>query len=180
METAKFPFEIVNIDKLTYDGKSFLLLEDSLTRYIWVTPLKTEEVYNDMHQFLHANPTPEKIITDNEQTFKTYHPESNGIAERVIKTLKGLADALDHEDPVVRILRAVKNYNQSPHTTTTYTPEELLYTISKRTTETQEEINERRKERNLSQLQDAREKIAQAKEVNQKKKKEQAKKKITK
>ncbi|XP_033229779.1 uncharacterized protein LOC117181328 [Belonocnema kinseyi] len=189
METAKFPCEIVNIDKLTYDGKSFLLLEDSLTRYIWVTPLKTEEVYNAMHQFLHANPTPEKIITDNEQTFKSkklkelidqlgiqqikisaYHPESNGIAERVIKTLKGLADALDHEDPVVRNLRAVKNYNQSPHNTTTYTPEELLYTISKRTTETQEEIDERRKERNLSQLQDAREKIAQAKEVNQKKK----------
>ncbi|XP_033212426.1 uncharacterized protein LOC117170020 [Belonocnema kinseyi] len=63
---AKSPFEILNADKLTYEGKNFLLLEDSLTRYIWLILLKTEDGHTALYQFLHANPTPTKIITDNE------------------------------------------------------------------------------------------------------------------
>ncbi|XP_033224618.1 uncharacterized protein LOC117177795 [Belonocnema kinseyi] len=126
IEAAKLPFKIINVDKFTYEGRNFLLLEDSLTRYVWVTPLKTEEVYTAMYQFLPANPTPAKNITDNEPTFQSKklevlfrylgiqqikisanHPESNGIEESVIKTFKRLTYTVDDNDPTTKLFRAI-------------------------------------------------------------------------
>lgn len=162
---------------LTDNGQPNQILLDTATT-------KRKNVGYFMAVLLHTS-NPKKVITDNEGCFQSkelknvyetlgieqimisaYHPESNGIAERLIGTIKSLAARTDGT-PLQKILKAVKSYNEAPHSTTTYTPQELMY-VEKKYQETAEDIlNEERLRKKQERLQDAREKIQARKERTQ-------------
>ncbi|XP_033218130.1 uncharacterized protein K02A2.6-like [Belonocnema kinseyi] len=187
IEPAQSPFEIMNLDKFTLEGKDFLLFEESLTRYVWTTPVRKYKIAELVKEFFHSIPTPKKLITDNKSLFTSkemqtltallgikqikisaYHPQSNRIAERVIGTIKRLAATLEGE-VTQKIIKATKLYNNSPHSITNYVPEELLFAKPKEFPYDREEYLQDRAERAQAQREDAVKRAGKAKIVNQKK-----------
>ena len=148
IDPPKEPFEILNMDTYVYDGNIHLIIIDELSRYVWIKPnVQMTRVYKQIEDFFLQFEAPKKLITDNGKELKNekmtdicrkfniqripiaaQHPESNGICERAIETIKM---QLDKDIPM---LNAAYNYNHATHNTTKRTPIGLLYGISDRNT----------------------------------------------
>jgi len=67
------------------------------------------------------------------QTIAPYHPQSNGLAERFVDTVKQHVKAINCSDLQTAIDRFLMQYRNSIHLTTLKTPAEMIYGESNRT-----------------------------------------------
>ncbi|RWS02776.1 gag-pol fusion protein-like protein, partial [Leptotrombidium deliense] len=138
----------LNVD--TRSGKKFFVVAiDRLTKYVEIKALK-ETTASEVVKFLNKrvflrHGYPELIITDNGVQFvakefekclrdnnirhnfaSIYHPEANGAAERVIRTIKQMLTAMrgkwDEKLPYVNFA-----YNTAVHEATGHSPFETVY-----------------------------------------------------
>lgn len=176
MESPKAPFEILNADIFYNNSKPNLIIIDELSRYIWITSnVNLKQVHRHLKRFFLTNGIPKKLIVDNGPEFRNkniielcnnfgihkiniaaYHPQSNGVCERVIGTVKSQLEKTFDFD------YAAYNYNHSIHSTTKRMPITVLYGIKPQT------LNEAiDREQELNQLrEDAIENINKAKQIN--------------
>lgn len=137
------PFEIINCDLFTKDNKLYLVFIDELSRYVWVHQnIKKKQVYKHLRSFFLHHGIPKKLITDNGSEFNNhmvnrtcksfaiekipisaYHPESNGVCERVIGTLK------QHLEKTDDVSLTVFQYNNSIHSVLQRMPISVLYGV---------------------------------------------------
>lgn len=137
----------------TFNGNKFILtLQDNLTKYFYAEPIinhEAETVAEIFYTFVMLYGFPKSILTDNGSEFKSnlfkqvnklfkvrqifatpYHPQTNGALERSHSTLK---DYLKHfinskqDNWDTYIPSAVFCYNTSIHTSTNFTPYELIF-----------------------------------------------------
>lgn len=143
IEAPTEPFEIINCDLFTNDSKLYLVFIDELSRYVWVHQnVQKAQVYRHMRSFFLQHGIPKRLITDNGKEFdnhmvsrtcesfaiqkipiSAYHPESNGVCERVIGTLK------QHLEKTDDVSLTVFQYNNSVHSVLRRTPISVLYGI---------------------------------------------------
>lgn len=105
-----FPFERVHIDFFHYTGKQFLLLIDSYSKWLQVIEMKKTDaakVISVLKTTFSAFGLPKELVSDNGPPFNskafrefcskngikytdppTYHPQSNGCAERAVGITK--------------------------------------------------------------------------------------------
>jgi transposase InsO family protein len=149
----KIFLDIIGPLSLTENGNRFILtFQDDLTKYSYARSIPNHDaktIAESLFEFIMMFGVPKSIVTDNSTDFKSdllkevnnifkirhistspYHPQSNGALERSHSTLK---DYLKHfinksqnnwEDYV---LTAMFSYNTSIHSTTHYTPYELIF-----------------------------------------------------
>jgi transposase InsO family protein len=132
--------------------KYILTLQDDLTKFSCAYPQVTatsEEVARNLVHFMALFGIPKMILTDlgtcfTSELFKQitdifkikalcstpYHPQTNGALERSHSTLKEYLKSFvneNHSDWHSYLFTAILCYNTTPHSTTQYTPYELLY-----------------------------------------------------
>ena len=147
IDSPTTPFEILNADIFYRNLVPNLIVIDELTRYIWIiTNVNLTQIYKYLKHFFLTNGIPKKLIVDNGPEFRNekmndlcstfgvnkipiaaYHPESNGVCERVIGTVKGQLEKVEN------LSYAIYNYNHSIHSTTKRMPISLLYGIKPQT-----------------------------------------------
>lgn len=138
----------------TENGNKYLLTyQDDLTKYVEAIPMENQEAetitYNFVTHILLRHSSPETILTDNGSNFVSdlfkrvckmlginrsyatpYHPETNGALERTHRTLKEHLRCYINEglnDWDTWIPYAVYTFNTTPHSSTNFSPYELLY-----------------------------------------------------
>lgn len=150
----KIAMDIVGPLPETYLGNKYLLTcQDDLTKYAEAIPLPNQEADTIAKAFVKfiilKHSSPESILTDNGSNFVSklfqntckllgikrnmispYHPESNGALERTHRTFKEFLRAYinnerDNWDEMIQY--GVYVFNTTPHTSTSYSPHELLY-----------------------------------------------------
>ena len=149
-EFPAYPWQVVATDLFEKKGVDYLLVVDYYSRYVEVTKLprnKTAETTVTCLKSIFArHGIPEKVISDNgpqyaSETFKSFaaaygfkhvtssprYPQSNGAAERAVKTVKTMFEK--NEDPYMAllILRSTPLENG-------FSPAELLMNRKVRTT----------------------------------------------
>ena len=137
------PFQIINCDLFTNNGKLYLVFIDELSRYVWVHQnVNKKHIYKHLRSFFLQHGIPKKLIADNGKEFdnymventcksfgirkipiSAYHPESNGVCERVIGTLKHQLEKTND------VSLAVFQYNNSIHSVLQRMPINVLYGI---------------------------------------------------
>lgn len=150
---ARRPFEYIHIDTFSFLGSKFLTIIDLFSRYAQAYYLKEGTSFTILsklrHYFAHHN-QPQKIIADEDRVFrnKTFeefcnllkielhfttvnNPSSNSPIERLhsslIEKLRVLKIKNPHDTPANLLITAILIYNQSIHSSTGYTPFDLLY-----------------------------------------------------
>ncbi|XP_046855956.1 uncharacterized protein K02A2.6-like [Xenia sp. Carnegie-2017] len=136
------PWQKVATDLFEHSGKNYVLVVDYYSRYFEIAPLKksttAEDVINHMKSIFSRHGIPETVVTDNgpqyaaaifskfaeewgftHLTSSPRYPQSNGEAERAVKTAKNLI--IKSEDPYSGLLA----YRSSP-LQNGYSPAELL------------------------------------------------------
>ncbi|XP_046863284.1 uncharacterized protein K02A2.6-like [Xenia sp. Carnegie-2017] len=123
--TTCFPqrrWQKVATDLFEHSGKNYVLVVDYYSRYFQIVPLKksttAEDVINHMKSIFSRHGIPETVVSDNGPHGPRY-PQSNGEAERAVKTAKNLI--IKSEDPYSGLLA----YRSSP-LQNGYSPAELL------------------------------------------------------
>lgn len=129
-----------------------LTLQDDLTKFSTAYPLASstsEDVARSLIHFMSLFGFPKSVLTDLGTSFTSelfrqvteickikslfttpYHPQTNGALERSHATLKEYLKSFvndNHDDWHCYLFTAILAYNTTPHTTTQYTPYELLY-----------------------------------------------------
>ena len=147
IESPNAPFEILNADIFYRNQKPNLIIIDELSRYIWILPnVNLTQIHKNLKSFFLNNGIPKRLIVDNGPEFKNKnvielcgsfgihkiliaacHPESNGVCERVIGTVKSQLEKTANLD------YAVYNYNHFIHSTTKRMPITSLYGIKPQT-----------------------------------------------
>lgn len=146
-----YPFQRLHIDFLgPFQGKQFFLIVDTFSKWVEVATMKSitsRETIENLRQFMARFGIPETIVSDNGRQFVSeefqkfckqnaikhitsapYKPQSNGAAERAVKTFKGgIAKAINDEknrkysmDSVIS--RFLFTYRSSIHRSTGETP----------------------------------------------------------
>lgn len=136
------PWQKVATDLFEHNGKTYVIVVDYYSRYFEIAPLKksttAEDVINQMKSFFARHGIPETVVSDNGPQFAAAsfskfaeewgfthltssprYPQSNGEAERAVKTAKNLI--VKSEDPYSALL----SYRSSP-LQNGYSPAELL------------------------------------------------------
>ena len=148
------PFQRVHVDFCEFDGEHFLVLIDSHSKWIEVihmgTNTTTEKTMNELRLIFACHGLPEELVSDNGPQFRaaafqtfmkqngirhilvpTYHPASNGAAERTVRVVK---EALKKQvfggsskcNMKQRLANFLLKYRTTPQSTTGFTPAELL------------------------------------------------------
>ena len=152
---ARRPFERVHIDFGEINGKPFLVLVDSFTKWpeIFATPDMTElTLINTLRNVFARFGIPETLVSDNgpsliakglEQwlfncgcehiTSAEYHPKSNGLAERMVRSFKEHVRVNRAHNISVAADRFLIGYQSIPHKTTGVSPANLMFGRSIRT-----------------------------------------------
>lgn len=153
--TASKPLETIHLDTLTLDGRKFLTIIDSFSRFGQAYPLNSSnavEIVNALVQHFSHHGTPQNIVTDNGPEFQnalfreflllqninihftaSQHPESNGIIERfhstLIEHIRILKERKEFKDVEIqtKVNYAILAYNNSAHSASKTTPFYLLY-----------------------------------------------------
>ena len=129
-EPAGYPWEKIATDVFTWQNRDYLLVVDYFTRFVEVAYLantNSETVVTHLKSMCSRHGIPEIIFSDNasyytSQTFKTFlrewgivhktsspfYPQSNGLAERMVQTVKRLLKK--SKDPYLALL----NYRTTP------------------------------------------------------------------
>jgi len=148
-ELPELPFQKVETDLFEWEKRSYLLVVDYYSRYIEIALLKrttAAEVIAHMKSIFARHGIPELCVSDNgpqysseefSELMREYHcqhitssplyPQSNGEAERAVKTIKGLLKK--EGDPYLALL----SYRATP-LQIGYSPSELLMGRKLRTT----------------------------------------------
>ena len=136
------PWQKVATDLFYLNGKEYVLLVDYFSRYLEIAPLKnstSQEVINHLKSFFARHGIPEMVFSDNgpqysaaefskfaeewgftHLTSSPRYPQSNGEAERAVKTVKSMLKKC--KDPYLALL----TYRSTPiHNG--YSPAELLF-----------------------------------------------------
>ena len=157
------PLETVALDTVVMgsaaDGSSYKYIHvfvDHHSRFVWAYPAKScsADTYCNLLQKLHSSGIHmQRLLTDCHLSFRSskfrkcldnlqikrshstpYHPQSNGVVERVNGTLITRLRATIVDNPrskwTTLLQQVVRQYNQTPHDVTGYTPEFLLFGIN--------------------------------------------------
>ena len=136
------PWQKVGSDLLTLDGSTYLLVVDYFSRYPEVIQLRkttTQSVTNALRSIFSRHGIPETLVSDNgpqysSEEFRAFasrygfahvtssprYPQSNGLAERTVKTVKKLLK--ESSDPHLSLL----SYRATPLPWCKLSPAELL------------------------------------------------------
>lgn len=156
------PFERVHIDFFHKNKRVFLILVDSYSRWLEVKRMSTttaEAVEKVLDGIFSIFGFPKKIVSDNGPPFQSegfaqycslrnirhvltppYHPASNGLAERAVKTTKAVLNKLMHEKDSFsnsQIDESLKTFlhhhHQTPTTEDNIVPNRRIFTFAPRT-----------------------------------------------
>ncbi|XP_063961269.1 uncharacterized protein K02A2.6-like [Lytechinus pictus] len=148
------PFQRVHVDFCEFDSEHFLVLIDSHSKWIEVihmgTNTTTEKTMNELRSIFACHGLPEQLVSDNGPQFRsaafqtfmkqngirhilvpTYHPASNGAAERTVRVVKEalkkqVFDGSSKFSMKRRLANFLLKYRTTPQSTTGFTPAELL------------------------------------------------------
>lgn len=149
----KLALDIVGPLPLTFNGKKYILtMQDDLTKFSYAIPLESHEtklIADELTNFISLFGIPQTILTDQGTEFNSnlikeltrlfkikhltttaYHPQTNGALERSHSTLKDYikhfinSNQTDWDDYVPL---AMFNYNTLVHSSTKFTPFELIF-----------------------------------------------------
>ena len=146
----KYPWQVVATDLFERKGVDYLLVVDYYSRYVEVTKLPKNKtastVITCLKSIFARHGIPEKVISDNgpqyaSEMFKTFaaeygfehvtssprYPQSNGTAERAVKTVKSMFEKNEDQYMALLILRSTPLENG-------FSPAELLMNRKVRTT----------------------------------------------
>ncbi|XP_063914805.1 uncharacterized protein K02A2.6-like [Zophobas morio] len=152
---SSIPFSVVHIDFFSFKAWDYLLIIDSCTKWTEVYSMKnitsktTVEMLRDCFSRFGL---PRTVVSDNGPTFVSkevevlfhrngikhlrispYNPQSNGLAENAVKTVKNklkaaLADEKNKDVPMSTLLARFLMINRNtPHTTTGISPAEAIF-----------------------------------------------------
>lgn len=132
MPLAEYPWERIAIDFMELKSEKFLLLTDYYSKYVIIQPMKTtvaQKVIEVLKTLFCMFGNPAQVICDNgppfgsqefikflkneeidQKTSSPYHPQSNGLIERHVQTIKNLIIKSPDEDPQ----KLVMIYNSTP------------------------------------------------------------------
>ena len=141
------PWERLHMDYLEIDNKAFLLVVDSFSKWIEVDIMNSttsSATIKKIRMLFARYGLPQHVVTDNgpqfiSEEFKlfmkengikftltpTYHPASNGLAERHVQTFKNMFKKLDG-DIEWKTAQVLLTYRNLVHGTTGKTPAELF------------------------------------------------------
>ena len=136
------PWQKVATDLFHYNGKEYVLVVDYFSRFFEIAPLKntsSDDVINHLKSIFSRHGIPERVFSDNGPQYSSAsfakfseewgfthltssprYPQSNGEAERAVKTAKTLLKKC--KDPYLALLA----YRSTP-THNGYSPAELLF-----------------------------------------------------
>ena len=129
-------------------GKMFLIVVDSHSKWMEVFPLNnatTHATIEKLRQAFATHGLPDKVVSDNGTPFTSsefrefmtkngilhirtspYHPASNGLAERAVRTFKHAMKRMDTGTVETRVSRFLFHYRITPHSSTGVSPAEML------------------------------------------------------
>lgn len=149
----KNPFELCHTDIYSIDNRSFLTYIDKFSKFAFVKVLESksaENIFKALEECLVNNIAPKILVVDNEKGFNserckqlyanynieiyktpTSRSEVNGVVERFHSTLTELYRITKREhlsmaaNDIIQL--AVNKYNDSIHSATQYSPNEILF-----------------------------------------------------
>lgn len=154
-----FPFERVHIDFFDFAGKRFLLLVDAFSKYCdikIVNGTKAENVIDKLIEMFSIFGFAKQIVSDNGPPFQSasfikfctlngmevlksppYHPQSNGLAERGVRTVKTVFKKYyvgnEHSLSTDQMVRKFLLYHRNtPTTVHGRTPSSILFSFKPR------------------------------------------------
>ena len=138
------PWSRVHVDHFFFEGKTFLLVVDSLSKYIECEIVKntsSSETIDTLMSIFSRNGLPDLLVSDNATSFKSdqfskfleahaithrtspaYEPASNGQAERCVRTIKDLLRKNKVGSLRYRLSNALLHYRNVPHSVTKHAP----------------------------------------------------------
>nr|XP_029732055.1 uncharacterized protein K02A2.6-like [Aedes albopictus] len=149
------------MDLFYFEGHTLLIFVDSYSKYIDVRLMKGSnslQLIEQVESFFANFGIAEEIVTDNGPPFNSelfvrfleansvrvsksppYHPQSNGLAERGVRTVKDVLKKylLDDKQKSLSVGRKINrfliNYRNTPCTVTNRTPSSMVFTYTPRT-----------------------------------------------
>ncbi|XP_046362411.2 uncharacterized protein K02A2.6-like [Haliotis rufescens] len=145
------PYQRIHVDFAgPFMGENFLIVVDAMSKWPEVVQMKsttTISTINVLRKLFSSNGLPDQLISDNGPQFtshefksflkkngvkhilsSTYHPSSNGEAERFVRTFKTTMKSMRASTSTLqqRQCRFLLSYRTTPHSTTKTTPAELF------------------------------------------------------
>lgn len=152
---ADSPFHTVHIDHFTYRNREFLVVVDQYSKWLEVYPVKnitTETTVDKLRECFARFGLPVTVVSDNGPslvsgdmekfftnngikhiTIPPFNPQSNGLAECSVKTVKNKLKTVMHDPSNARVkvetllARFLLTYNNTAHCTTNVPPSKLMF-----------------------------------------------------
>ena len=162
MPVPEKPLQLLSMDTIVMGSvatnsaaKYIQVIIDQHSRYVWAFATKTnttDAIKTSLAKIIETVGPPQQVLTDNGTNFtskafksfceshkikqsfsSTYHPQTNGMVERMNKTIKEKLTMATLENPKLKwsslLDLIITNYNNTIHDTTGYTPKFLLFGI---------------------------------------------------